>query len=80
MSVARPRIVYHQVWATTMSSVFGNPSALATLKKSCTKRWNRGVPMSLIYCPARMPLRFSGPKKDVAEVLWVGGAELNKAA
>ena len=65
MSVARPKIVYHQVWATTVSFLLGNPSSLATSKKSCMKRWNKGAPMSLIYCPARMPSRFSGPKKTL---------------
>ena len=65
MSVARPKIVYHQVWANTMSSRFGNPSSLATSKKSCTKRSNNGLPMSSMYCPARTPLRFSGPKKTL---------------
>ena len=36
--------------------------------------------MSLIYCPARMPLRFSGLEEDVAELLWMGSAELNQAS
>ena len=36
-----------------MSSLFGNPSSLATSKESCTKRANNGAPRSLMYYPAR---------------------------
>ena len=36
MSVARPRIEYDDVWATTVSSLLGNLLAPASFEKSCT--------------------------------------------
>jgi hypothetical protein len=61
-----PSVGYHYVIPTWQSFILGN------IKKSCTKRPNNGAPMSLIYCPARMPLRFSGPKKTLRNSLSLG--------
>ena len=79
MSVARPKIVYHQVWATTMSSLLGNPSSLATSKKSCTKRWNKGAANVVDILSSADAVAVLRPEEDVAELLWMGSAELNQA-
>ena len=80
MSVARPTIMYHQVWAITMSSLLGNPSSLATSKKNCTKRSNNGAPRSSIVFSSADAVAVLRPEVDVAELLWMGNGELNQAA
>jgi hypothetical protein len=63
-----------------MSSVFGNPSSLATSKKSCTKRANNGAPRVVDVLSSADAAEVLRPEKDVAELLWMGNAELNQAA
>ena len=64
-----------------MSSLFGSPSSLATSKNSC---WlyhaNNGRAKIVDVLSSADAVSALRPEEDVAELLWMGSAELNQAA
>ena len=80
MSVARPKIVYHQVWATTMSSLFGNPSSLGNIEKELNETLEQRPANVVDVLSSADSVAVLRPEEDVTELLWMGSAELNQAA
>ena len=80
MSVARPKIVNHQVKATTLSFLIWQSFILGDIEKELheTPKQRRAKVVDVLSGPhAVAVLR---PEEDVAERLWMGSAELNQAS